>query len=480
MSIVRAVGRNTIIQFGGKIVGTAIGLLTVALLQRYMGVTGYGAYTTAMAYLGFLSVLADLGLYMMLIRELAKPDVDASRAVGNLLGLRWVSAAIILGLGVALATFFPYTTDVKHAIFIGSWSFVAVAATQLLSGIFQTKLQMGRVAGAELTGRIILLLAMLWVIKTDAGLSGAMLAVVAGSLASFVLIWVAAQRFVPLRPRFEWTYWRQMLSETWPVAISIVLNLIYFRLDTILLSLFSSQYQVGLYGAAYKVLEVLNTFPIMFVGLLLPVLGRAFEEHDRDRFRSVFQRGFELLWTAFIPIMVGGWILSEKILVAISGADFAPAAPALRLLLVAVGALFLNALSGHVVTVIHRQRQMVWTYLGVAVMGVVAYLVLIPRFDIRGAATGTILTEVATGIVGFILVLRVMQFRLQLGTLPRVILSAAIMGMMVWLFRGVNVWLVLVGAALVYMFALIATRAIKISTIKEIISSTPPGPVSPL
>lgn len=479
MSLVRAVGRNTLIQFGGKVAGTVLGLLTISLVQRYLGATGYGAYHIAMTYLGFLSVLADLGLYMMLIRELSKPGVDPARAVGNLLGLRWISAAVILGLGAALIGLFPYPPEVRQAVYVGTFSFVAIAATQLLVGIFQTHLRMGRVVGAEFVGRLVLLGATAWAVAVNGGLVWMIVAVVAGSLANLILVWTGARRFIPLRPRFDFGYWKQILRDTWPIAISIVLNLIYFRIDTIFLSLFSNQDQVGLYGAAYRVLEILNTFPIMFVGLLLPVLGKAFAENDNARFQSIFQRGFELLCIAAIPLVVGGWILAEGILVTIGGEEFRPAAPALRLLLIAVGALFFNALSGHAVTVINRQRQMVWTYLSVAIIGVIAFLILIPRFGITGAASGAILTQTATAVVGYILVLRVMRFRLGLGTLPRVILSAVFMGAAAWWLRDVNFWLALTGSTAIYLGALVLTRTITPGTIREIISNQPAVPPSP-
>ncbi len=469
MSFVQAVGRNTIIQFLGKVAGTAFGLVTVGLLQRYLEPSGFGAYTTAMAYLGFFSVLADLGLYLMLIRELTKPNADTGFVVGNLLGLRWVSAAIILGLGALLALLMPYSAAVRSAIWIGSLSFVAIAATQLLVGIFQTRLAMGRVALAELIGRVALLGGIIAVVSLGGSLAQVMLSVVAGSLVNLLIVWFAARGYTRFRPLFNFFYWKTILHDTWPVAISIVLNLIYFRIDTIFLSIFASSYDVGLYGAAYKVLEILNTFPIMFVGLLLPALGAAFAHQHNQDFQRIFQKGFELLVMAALPIVVGGWILAEPILVAIGQQAYAPAAPILRLLLIAVVALFLNSLSGHAVTIINRQRQMVWTYLSVAVIGVTLYLILIPRFSYIGAATGTIITEALTAIVGYVLILRVMHFRLQWRSLPATLVSTIGLGLVAWVLRAQTIWLSLTLSAVTYVSLLIVTRAISFQTIREII-----------
>jgi O-antigen/teichoic acid export membrane protein len=51
MSLTGQVGRNTIVQVTGKVLGTILGLIVIALLTRYLGTEGYGQYTTVIAYL---------------------------------------------------------------------------------------------------------------------------------------------------------------------------------------------------------------------------------------------------------------------------------------------------------------------------------------------------------------------------------------------------------------------------------------------
>ncbi|MBI3573082.1 MAG: flippase [Candidatus Kerfeldbacteria bacterium] len=474
----RAVGRNTMVQFAGKILGTVVGLVTAAMILRYLHPAGNGAYTTAMAYLGIFSVIADLGLYLILIRDISKPGADPDHVVGNLLALRWVSAFLVLGAGAGLVWIFHFTAPEKIAVLIGTGSFVAIAASQLLIGVFQSRLAMIYVTSAEFVGRLFLLGATWWVIHQHGTLTGIMVAVVIGSLANFLLLWLMVRRFVRLSLRFDWPYWRQTLRDTLPIAVSIVLNLIYFRADTIILRLYHSQYDVGLYGAAYKILEILNTFPIMFVGLILPALGSAFAGNDQERFRRVFQRGFDLLLMAAVPILIGGSILARPALVLLGQADYAATAPVLRLLLFAVAALYLSSLSGHTVTIIHRQRQMVWTYLTVAAVGMVIYFSLIPKFSLYGAATGTIVTECLMAIVGYILILRVMRFRLRLAIMPKLLLSGLVMAGVLWWLQASNVILAAAVGGLVYLAALLATRAIDPRTIMEIFSSRASTPSS--
>lgn len=476
-SFTRAVGRNTIIQFVGKVGSTMLGLTTVAMIQRYLEPAGFGAYTTAMAYLGFFSVLADLGLYVLLARELAKPGANPDHVAGNLLGLRWVSAIIILGLGVLLAAVLPFTGDVRQAIMAGVFAYVAIAATQLIIAIFQNRLVMQRVVFGELLSRVVWLFGTWAVIHYALGLTALMGSIVIANVALLIMLWWSARAYVSLRPRFDFSYWRYLLTETWPIALSVVLNLIYFRADTLMLAWMTTPYDVGLYGAAYKVLEILNSFPLMFVGLLLPALGAAFASQDRERFIRLYQRGFELLTMAAIPLVVGGWILAEPILVLIGQAGYAPAAPILRLLLIAVAALYMNSLSGHVVTVIGQQRKMVWSYLAVAVIGVTAYWVLIPILGPRGAAIGTIITETSTALVGSWVVFRTMKFRLGGLVVLKTAFSAAALGVTAWLLRGQPLVIPVIASGVVYLSCLLLTRAVPVNQLREILALRQSSPV---
>ena len=469
----RAVGRNTIVQFIGKIFSTVLGFATSVLILRYLHPEGNGQYTTAMAYLGFLSVVADLGLYLILVRDINKPGANAERIVGNLLALRWVSALVILLGGAAIVSLFGFSHQENIAVLIGTGSFIAVAATQLLVGVFQSKLAMIYVAVGELIGRTVLLGVTWWVVARSGSLYAIMAAVVISTIANFIYVWWSARRFIHIRLHFDWAYWRSTLRDTLPIAISIVLNLIYFRADTIILRMSQGTYDVGLYGAAYKVLEILNTFPLMFVGLLLPALGAAFASNDHSTFQRIFQKGFDLLLMAVLPLIIGGCFLAVPILTLIGGHEYAPAAPVFRMLLVAVGALFLNSLSGHTVTIINRQRQMVWAYLSVAVIGLATYLILIPRISLYGAATGTIVSESLTAILGYMVVLRAMRFRLQFQLVGKTLLAAAMMVILFYLLRYRSAWVAAVVASAGYLAMIFLSRAVSPRYVKELFGRPP-------
>ncbi|USN53333.1 MAG: flippase [Candidatus Nomurabacteria bacterium] len=471
MSLAGQVGRNTILQFIGKVIGTALGFITVVLMLRYLSPGEYGYYTTVIAYLGFFSVVADLGLYLILVREISKPEANAEHAIGNILGVRIFAAVLLLGIGLLIAFLLPYGPLVRQGMVVGVFSFFFIAMNQLLVGIFQKHLAMRWVVLGEVAGRVVLLGGVMGVIALQMGLLAIIAAVVLGSATNFFISFAAALKYEPIRLRFDWPYWGYILKETAPLALSVVLNLLYFRLDTIFLSLMKPAEDVGLYGAAYKVLEILITFPNMFVGLLLPVLtATAFVQ--RERFIHVFQRSFDALLMATIPLIIGGFLIAGPLIAFISGSEeYAAAGPIFQVLIFAVGFLFLGSLSGHTIVAINAQRKMVWAYLVVAALGLISYVVLIPPFSYYGAAVGTVLTEFTIMFVGYWLIRRRVGFQLHFKYALRALAASIPMAAVIWLTSSMHVLVQVAFAFGVYAAALYLVKGFDAQLIRELLPS---------
>ena len=478
MSLTGVIGRNTILQFVGKVIGTILGFVTVILLLRYLAPGAYGYYTTIIAYLGFFSVIADLGLYLTLIKEMSKPDARPDHAVGNIMGLRIAAAVILLGVGLLIALVLPYPAVVKQGMLIGTLSFFFIAMNQLLVGVFQKHLKMFWMVTGEVLGRVVLLAGVWLVVNRDAGLLAIIGVVSLGSLVNFIVSFASARKLEPIRLQFDWPYWWYVFKVTLPIAISIVLNLLYFRLDTIFLSLMKPAADVGLYGAAYKVLEILITFPNMFVGLLLPILtATAFV--NRERFIQIFQKAFDALSIGTIPLVVGGFLIARPLVIFISRSEaYAPSAPIFQVLVLAIGCLFLGSLSGHTIVAINAQRRMVWAYLGVAILGLVSYFILIPPLSYYGAAIGTVLTEASIMLAGYFLIFRRMKFNLRFKAFGKAVLASLPMAATIWLLGSQHLFIQVSAGSIVYLGALYLLKGFDRQLVRELISRHEPAATS--
>ncbi len=468
MSYTRKIAHNTIIQMIGKGISTIIGVVVIGMLTRYLGESGYGQYITIMAFLQLFGVLVDMGLYIVLVKKISEPGADEQRLTSAIFTLRLVSAVIFLGLAPLIVLFFPYPAVVKWGVLVTSLSFLSITLNQALAGVFQKHLRMDRVVIAEVLGRIVLVSATYAVIQAGLGLLWVMGSVVIGSVTNFIVTFFFSRQLVRIRLRFDVAVWKQVIKESWPIALSIAFNLVYFKADTIILSLYKSASAVGIYGAAYKVLEVLTTVPAMFAGLVLPLLATAWAAADTERFRRVLQKSFDAMAMIALPLAVGTMFIAQPVMDLVAP-DFTDSAAVLRLLIIATATIFIGNLFGNTVVAINKQKTMMWLYLGVSIVSLTGYLIFIPRYSYFGAASMTIVSELLITITAGWIVLRYSRTRLSGKVFARALLATASMGAALWLTAGLHVIVQLIIAVAVYGAVLIAVRGITKDTLQEVL-----------
>ncbi|MFH0804768.1 MAG: flippase [Patescibacteria group bacterium] len=473
MSYTRKIAHNTVIQIAGKAVSTLIGIVVIGMLTRYLGQAGFGQYTTVMAFLQFFGVLVDLGLYVILVKRIAEPGADREQLASNIFTLRLVSAIVFLGIAPLVAMLFPYPGLVKVGIAITTLSYLGITLNQALSGVFQWAMRMDRVVTAEVVGRIVLVGSTYFAIRTDAGLLWVLAAVVAGSLVNFALTFLFSRPLVRIRLAFDAAVWRSIIREAWPIALSIAFNLVYFKADTIILSLYKSEAVVGVYGASYKVLEVLTTLPAMFAGLVLPLLASTWAAGDRERFRRVLGKAFDAMAMVALPLAVGTMFLATPVMNLIAP-SFTDAAVVLRILIVATAIIFIGNLFGNTVVAINRQKTMMWLYLAVAVVSLAGYLFFIPRYSYYGAAGMTVASELLVTVSAALIVLRTARVRLPLTTFGKSLLSCAAMAAVLYLLRSTNIAILLAAGTMTYGLVMVATGGLSREVLREVFSRQQP------
>lgn len=449
MSTGRLVAKNTLVQMIGKAVSTILGVAVIALVARALGRDGYGYYTTVITFLSFFGIVADLGLTLITAQMISERGADEARVVQSVFTFRIVSALILFGLAPVVAFFTPYSGLVKLGITLTAWSFFFVSLQQTLIGIFQKKLVMQFPLLSEVAGRVVLLLGTLYAVWSGKNLLWFLGAVVAGNIINFLLVQKFARQFVPIKLAWDWVVIKEMWRRSMPIAVSIIFNLVYLKADTLILSLVRTPAEVGLYGAAYRVVDVLMMLPIMVMGVVLPVATSSWTGGDGARVGRILQKTFDSFILYAAPILVGGILLASPIMALVAGREFAAAGLPLQILLLAFASATLSTLFGHFIVAIGQQRNVVWVYGLDAVLAAAAYLIFIPRFGSTAAAWATFGSELFAALVLGWVVLHHVQIKISLRITSLAILASLIMGVAVYAARFMSVWWpILIGVAI--------------------------------
>lgn len=468
MSLTRAIAGNTVIQVSGKFIGVLLGILTVAVMTRHLGQAGYGQFTTAISFLQFFGILVDFGLTLTMIRMIAEAGADEERIASNIFTLRLVSGAVFFGAAALAGLLFPYPAAIKAAIALGSLSFLCISLSSVLVGVFQKKLAVRDAAIAEVAGRLVLFGGVVAAARLGWGLLAIVGILVVGNLAQLALNLVFVRRLLRLRLAFDPALWREIVRQSWPLGLSIAFNLVYLKGDVIVLSLVRTQNEVGLYGAAYKILDVITIVPTVFMALVLPVLTSAWSAGDRPAFIRRLGRAFDFMSILAIPLAVGTFAVSSDLMSFVAGKDFAAAGAPLAILMLAGSMVFWSALFGHAIIALGLQKKMIWGYALDAVVSIGLYLLLIPRFGAMGAAWVTLFSEAFIAAATAAVVLRRAGAGLPLGAFAKAAAASAVM-YLVLLFAGpIHVMLRVLIGMLVYAAILGALGGIPKDAIRQL------------
>jgi len=321
----------------------------------------------------------------------------------------------------------------------------------------------------EVIGRVVLVGGLAFIIYTDSGFMPVMIVLTGASVAYTIYMWWAATKHARPVFRFDMAIWKIITHKMWPIAISIIFNVMYLKGDIVILTLFQDHNTVALYGAAYRVIDILAQMAMMMMGLMLPLLAGAWAEKRREHMHHLYQQSFDMMMLFAVPMVVGGVMLATPLITLVAGDKFQNAGPILSVLLVSTFSLYIGAIYGHLAVALDKQKQTMWIYISNAVLTVAGYFYFIPRYGMWGAAGMTLFSETYAGIMLFLTVKHYLKLTLNVQTFGKILFSALVMAAVLYMFKNLPVLLLIPLGGTVYMLFLFGMGAISKETLTEIL-----------
>ena len=413
MSTVRKILSNTMWQILGKAVVAILAVVVIKIVTNYLSVAGYGEYAVVYEFLAFFGIAADMGLFTIAVREMSKDDSQIPKIIGNILSLRTVLVITTVTIGVIASFLVPkYSgTRIPIGVTIAALTTFFTILNGTISAVLQTKLKMHIASMAQIVGKVAQVSYMIYIIfyafpagvgqeATDVGFYHLIFAGVIGNLIMLLITQHFVRKITPIVYQFDFQLWKKVFLTALPFGVALILNTIYFRIDSILISLIQGQTEVGIYAVAMRVLEAFAIIPLYFMNSVLPILTRALKD-NMQKARTIISYSFDFLAAISFPMLVGAFILAYPIVFIVSTPEFLSRISegfygsdiALQILMFALVFQFLSTLFAFILIAVNKQSKLLYVNAAGVLLNITGNLIVIPIYGFVGAAITSVISQ---------------------------------------------------------------------------------------
>ncbi len=431
-----SVARNTASLLVASVLQKVLAFAYFAVIARLAGVHDTGVYFFALSWTLMFSIVTDLGLTSVLIRESARDHARAEKFLNQVLSLK--APLIALGMVVSIAAAYLTGTrgDALLMVALGACVLALDAISLTFYGVLRGHHMLAYEGIGLIIGQGLTLVIGGFLLFTHAPLHFLMLAIIAGSAWNAAASFSIVRKKLGIRPRFSWdrTFAMTIVKTAIPFGLAGAFVKIYTNVDVVLLTKFAGASAAGLYSVPYKLTFAFQFIPMAFTAALFPAMSRAYAE-DKTKLGDLLYQALWSLSVIVAPIIAGLVALGPEIVRTIYGNAYAASILPTQWLVFTLIFIFLDFPIGSLLNGSDRQTTQTML-MGIAMaVSLLLNFLLIPAFGVMGAVIASIASHAVLVGGGLIAINRFLAWpRRAFASLAlRVAAAAAAMGATVWL-----------------------------------------------
>lgn len=382
-----------IFKFGSSSFSKLFLLLLLLLAARYLGAEEFGIFSFAIAFVYLFDPVYDPGLYHALIREIARDKDLTNKYLSH--ALTWkliVTPLFILMIYISVNLIHKSQTAI-YAVYLMATSFLLKSLIDAFRSAMLAHELFGLHAICVTIERLLLLLVGSLILLRGGGLLTFCSAFIIVRLVTLlIVVAITRYRVCSFSLGKDFGFLKKLIYTAVPIgALYITLN-VYNYIDTVMLSTFKTDMEVGWYNASYKIYEGLLIFPVIIGTVLMPRLSQLYKSH-KESFSPIFLKGIKYVIIIGVFITFNGILLSDKIISLCFGMEYKSATISLNVLL--VGIIFVFSINFLQTAMITMDKQKIVLYLAICglILNILVNLYLIPKYSYVGAAFATVFVE---------------------------------------------------------------------------------------
>lgn len=469
MSNVTTIAKNTSVIFISQVLSYIIVFFTTIYSARYLGVEEFGILTLSIAFTGIFVIIADLGMSTLTVREVSRNKSLSNKYLVNFGLFKVFLAFLTFFLIFITVNLLYYSPIVKLAIYGMALSVILNSFAGFISSIFQAYEKMEYLSIGTIISSVFVFIGILAAIYYHLNVLGFVVAYIIANfiLLIFYLIILVKRYFTP-----SWDvdlgFIKHNINIALPFGITGIFVMIYYWIDSIMLSVMIGNDAVGWYNAAYRLVLVLLFIPSVLNTAIFPAMSK-FYLTSKESLKIAYERYFKYMAILGIPLGFGTTILAGKIIFIVFGSEYSNSIIALQILVWSAVIIFMSGAFARLLEASNKQMTIAKIAGICALINIILNLIFIPKLGLIGASLITVFTELLSFLFGLKIVATMKySFPINFILLIKIIIASLVMSIFLILFFNSNLVILILIAALIYMIILISLKGLDEEDLKLI------------
>ncbi len=452
---------NTAAIYAGEGLCRLTTFVVALIVARRFSAEALGQYGYAVALASVFVLLPDMGLHLLVTRQVAGDPQSLPRAFWDLHWLKIVLVGFIAVGGLIFGALALHDSGRRGLFYILAIRALLQTFSLASMSFFKARERMHFVALQQLANGAVTVSGLILCLFLKAGLYTTVSALLAGQLVELILGWWFILRHFNPGPVRAWDRGRMstMFIAAIPIGIAAIMQAFGVRLDVLILGAFSSNEELGQFQTAALLVVVSFLATSLLMTVIFPKLVRLLRNPTLTGtayLESVLKHGVLLATCASIVV----WVAAPTLVSGIFGQSFLPASRFLRILAPVLPFVFINTSMFYVFLAADRRREYLATLAFTISLSAALGIVLAPRLGGTGVALADLIREVTASMIYLYLLHRESHIPLLGPALFKIVPGTACVALVTFLLPSVGgnsqVWAVMWSLAMLGGILLLA------------------------
>ncbi len=395
-----------------------------------------------------LNILLDAGITNFNNRNIAQHNFLLPKHLSNIVGLKFVLAIVYAVFSLIIAAIIGYSKIQFHLLFFLILNQFLISFTLYLRSnisalhLFRTD-SIISVLDRSFMIAICSLLLFTNVIPIQFTIEWFIYAqTISYALTTLITFAIVLRESGSIKIRFNFSFFWVFLRKSYPYALLILLMSFYNRIDSVMLERLLpdpvGKEQAGIYAKAFRLLDAVSMFGVLFAGLLLPIFAKMIKQ--KEKVGSMVKLSYTLLIVPAIIIAVSSLFYNKEIMGVLYTSNIEHSSGILGILMTGFIGIATTYIFGTLLTANGSMKQLnIMAFCGM-VLNVLLNLLLIPRYMAFGSAFASLSTQLFAGFTQLILALYIFKLKPQLSYLIRLAVFVASVVLLGLLSKQIGQW----------------------------------------